>query len=189
MLETFLLFLFIIGILFYLGWHSFDFPFLFLSYAFLLFFLVALKKLRTQWRRFRILHFSIHKIDKMSGTEFEDYLYLQFEALGFQVSTTKVSSDYGADLILQKKNAKIAVQAKRYQGKIGVKAIQEVIGSMAYYEADKGLVVTNSTYTQNAEKLAHANDVILWDRDVLVRLIACENMSGYLAELLEDCFY
>lgn len=60
---------------------------------------------------------------------------------------------------------------------------------MAYYEAEKGLVVTNSTYTLNSKKLAHANDIILWDRDVLVRLIASENMSGYLAELSEDYFY
>lgn len=122
----------------------------------------------------------------MTGIEFEDYLKLQFCALGFLVSTTKVSGDYGADLILQMKNTKIAVQAKRYQGKIGVKAIQEVIGSMAYYETEKGLVVTNSTYTQNAENLAQVNDVVLWDRDVLVRLIANENMSGYLCELFEN---
>lgn len=121
----------------------------------------------------------------MSGIEFEEYLKVRFESLGFHVETTKTSGDYGADLILQKKNHTIAVQSKRYQGKIGVKAIQEVIGSMAYYEAEKGLVVTNSFYTQNAEKLADANDVILWDRDVITRMIAKENMSAYLAELLE----
>lgn len=186
LIETFLLFIFIIGIFFYFGWHSFSSPFLFLFYGFLLFLLLILKKLRIQWRRYRILHFSIHKIDAMTGTEFEDYLSLQFSTLGFQVATTKVSGDYGADLILQKKNFSIAVQAKRYQGKIGVKAIQEVIGSMAYYSADKGLVVTNSTYTKNAENLAQVNGIILWDRDVLVRLIAGENMNGYLTELLED---
>ena len=189
LIETFLLFLFLIGISFYLGWHSFNLPFLFLFYVILLIFLLFLKKLRMKWRRYRILHFSIHKIDKMTGTEFEEYLKLQFNTLGFQVSTTKVTGDYGADLILQKKNMNIAVQAKRYQGKIGVKAIQEVIGSMAYYEAEKGLVVTNSIYTQNAQKLAQVNGVILWDRDVLVRLIAHENMTGYITELLEDNNY
>jgi len=60
---------------------------------------------------------------------------------------------------------------------------------MAYYEAEKRLVVTDSTYTLNSEKLAHASNVILWDHDVLVPLIASENMSGYLAELSEDYFY
>ncbi|MDK2808940.1 MAG: restriction system protein [Clostridiales bacterium] len=161
------------------------FPILYIT---LLITLLLLKKLRIQWRRFRILHFSIHKIDQMSGEAFEAYLYEQFVRLGFKVTTTNVSGDYGADLILQKKKLVIALQAKRYQGKIGVKAIQEVLGSMAYYEADKGLVVTNSTYTRNAEKLAEVNHVLLWDRDVLIRLIAGENMSTYLSELLKNDF-
>ena len=121
----------------------------------------------------------------MSGQDFEEYLKVRFEQLGFTVETTKASNDYGADLILHKKNFTVAVQAKRYQGNIGVKAVQEVIGSMAYYEAEKGLVVTNSIFTKNAENLASANNVILWDRDVLVRLLAGEPMTGYLNELLQ----
>ncbi|MEG1458507.1 MAG: restriction endonuclease [Acetivibrio sp.] len=125
----------------------------------------------------------------MSGIAFEEYLKLRFEVLGFKVNTTKVSNDYGADLILQKKKLTIAVQVKRYRSSIGVKAIQEVIGSMAYYEAQKGLVVTNSYYTKNACELAFSNHVILWDRDVLVRLIANENMSEYLSQLLDDSNY
>lgn len=180
----FLLFL-LTALLLYFGWHPFDSHFLCFAYLALLFILLLLKKLRVQWRRFRILHFSIRKIDRMSGIEFENYLSFQLQRMGFEVSATKASADYGADLILQKKSLRIAVQAKRYQGKIGVKAVQEVIGSMAYYEAAKGLVITNSTYTKNAENLANANDVVLWDRDVLIRLIARENMAGYLAELLE----
>lgn len=179
----------VIGGLSYLGWHHFNSPFLYFTYLSLLLVILILKRLRVQWRRFRILHFSIRKIDCMSGIEFETYLSLQLQRMGFEVSTTKASSDYGADLILQRKAYRIAVQAKRYQGKIGVKAVQEVIGSMAYYKAEKGLVITNSTYTTNAQKLADANDVILWDRDVLVRLIARENMAGYLSELLEGSVY
>lgn len=185
LIETLLLFIFLIGISYYFGWHTFNMPLLFAVYIFLLFFLVFLKSLRMKWRRFCVLHFSIKKIDRMTGTEFEDYLKIQFEYLGFKTQTTKTSNDYGADLILQKKNLTISVQAKRYQGSIGVKAVQEVIGSMAYYGASKGLVVTNSYYTKNAEKLALANDVILWDRDILVRMITRENMKGYVAELME----
>lgn len=187
--ENFLLTLFLYLILIYLEWPV-TFPSLFVFlYFLLLFFLVLLKRLLLKWRRFYILHFTIKKIDKMSGIEFENYLKICFENLGFKVRTTKTSGDYGADLILQKKNYYIAVQAKRYHGNIGVKAVQEVIGSMAYYNVQKGLVVTNSHYTKNAENLAYANDVILWDRDVLLCLIARENMAPYLAELLDITNY
>lgn len=144
--------------------------------------------LRILWHRFmvwRILHFSIKGIDKMTGREFEDFLKLRFEHLGFTVQTTKASNDYGADLILQRKNFTIALQAKRYKGSIGVKAVQEVIGSMAYYEADKGLVVTNSFFTKNAQNLAAANNVALWNRDVLVCLLSGEAMTAYINALLD----
>ncbi len=166
---------------------SITFPAFFaVLYLLLLIFILIFKRQLLKFKRWRILHFSLRRIDNMSGQDFEEYLQYQFEQLGFQVFPTKISNDYGADLILQKKNLTIAVQAKRYQGNIGVKAVQEVIGSMAYYHAQKGLVVTNSTYTRNAGELALANDVILWDRDVLIRLMGNENMAGYLAELMED---
>lgn len=154
-------------------------------FLFVLIFLFFFRWLFHKLVVWRVLHFSIHRIDKMTGQEFEGFLKMQFEHMGFFVETTKTSNDYGADLILQKKNLSIAVQAKRYQANIGVKAVQEVIGSMAYYNAQKGLVVTNSSFTRNAEALALANNVILWDRDVLIRLLSGEPMTGYINELLE----
>lgn len=170
---TFLLFLF---------FRNYNPIYLFVFVLILLFFLRWLFHKLILWK---VLHFSIHRIDKMTGQEFEEFLKIHFEHMGFLAKTTKTSNDYGADLILQKKNLTIAVQAKRYQANIGVKAVQEVIGSMAYYQAQKGLVVTNSTFTRNAEALALANNVILWDRDVLVRLLSSEPMTGYINELLE----
>lgn len=61
----------------------------------------------------------------------------------------------------------MVVQAKRYQKNVGVEAVQQVIGSMRYYDADYAMVVTNSYFTASAIKLAEANDVLLWDRDQL----------------------
>lgn len=152
----------------------------FLSLFLVLFIKIELKKLA----RWRTLHFSIKKVDNMTGIEFENFLLAHFKALGCKGNLTKTSNDYGADLIIEYKKRKISVQAKRYQGTIGVKAVQEVIGSMAYYETDCSLVVTNSYYTKNAEQLALANDVILWDRDVLIQMMNRENMTGYLNEFL-----
>lgn len=157
-----------------------------LCFSFFVLFLWLARRLFHRVRLWQIRHFSLRRIDKMSGWDFEQYLKAQFEHFGFTVEETKISNDYGADLILHKKNLTVAVQAKRYQANIGVKAVQEVIGSMAYYEADKGLVVTNSFFTHNAETLATANQVILWDRDVLIRLLAGEPMNGYLNELFES---
>lgn len=120
-------------------------------------------------RKKRYLNSNIYTIDKMSGEEFELYLKAHFEENGYKVKTTPASNDYGADLILTRSNEVVAVQAKRYSDRIGNKAIQEVIGSLKVYGAARGMVVTNSYFTSNAKKLAMANDIELWDRDVLVK--------------------
>lgn len=125
----------------------------------------------------------IRHVDRMDGAEFETITAKYLKKLGFDVEFTSASHDYGADLILRKRNRCVAVQCKRYQGSIGVKAVQEVIGSMAYYQADFGLVITNSSYTKNAWNLAEANGVALWDREILIKLLSGSSLSQELAEL------
>ena len=182
LLETIILFVaasYVLAARFcYTGTHSF---YIILFFA-MLFLVVFIKNLAARFGRFWILHYSIQKVDRMTGEEFELFLKVHFENLGCTASTTKASNDYGADLILNYKGRSVAVQAKRYNSTIGIKAVQEVIGSMAYYGTDIGLVVTNSYYSKNAEELAFANNVILWDREILIRMMNKENMSGYLSE-------
>lgn len=119
----------------------------------------------------RLRKTGIREIDEMTGEEFEEYLGHLFDKRGYDVSYTKASGDYGADLILQDRDDIIAVQAKRYSGTVGVKAVQEIIGALKMYEATQGWVVTNSYFTKQAEKLAESNDVYLIDRDELIDMI------------------
>ncbi|GAA7889357.1 restriction endonuclease [Helicobacter pylori] len=119
----------------------------------------------------RQLKRALQKIDAMNGFEFEEYAKIFFTSKGFEVSITQKSGDYGADLIIEKDGVKWAVQAKRYSHKVSPKAIQEVVSSKAYYACEKACVITNSYFTQAAQKLAQANEVILIDRDEWVRFL------------------
>ena len=115
----------------------------------------------------------IADIDTLSGKEFEEYLEVFFKQLGYQVQRTPYQGDFGADLVLRQGDEKTVVQAKRYTRRVGVKAVQEAVASKDYYRCDKAMVVTNSYFSRQAEALAKANRVELWDRDELVsRLIA-----------------
>ncbi|MFC4803452.1 restriction endonuclease [Filifactor villosus] len=69
----------------------------------------------------------------------------------------KKSHDYGADLIISKNGETIAVQAKRYRNKVGIKAIQEAVASMKVYSCNRAMVITNSYYTKSALELATGN--------------------------------
>lgn len=73
------------------------------------------------------LHMKMKNIDKLNGRAFERYLTVQFRHLGYHVTLTSYSHDYGADLVLRKWGKKIVVQAKRYERNVGIAAVQEVL--------------------------------------------------------------
>lgn len=113
----------------------------------------------------------IYKVDQMTGEDFERFLGELFKKRGYKVSYTATSGDYGADLVLKDGRDVIVVQAKRYSGSVGVKAVQEIIGAVRMYKANEAWVVTNSHFTRQAEKLAEINDVYLLDREELIQLM------------------
>lgn len=107
----------------------------------------------------------------MGGTQFEERLAVLFTDLGFKSRLTP-NNDFGADVVVEKyKSGRTVVQAKRYSRPVGIKAVQEVIGSMAYYDAINAIVITNNSFTRQAEKLASKNRVELWERQKLIHMI------------------
>jgi restriction system protein len=124
----------------------------------------------------RLQRAGIAEIDQMSGPMFERRLAVLFRDLGYGVTHTGTTGDFGADLVISKNGTRTVVQAKRYREKrVGVKAVQESVAAMSMYHSTAALVVTNSRFTTQAETLARANGVELWDRDQLVnRLLAAQ---------------
>jgi len=110
----------------------------------------------------------IDEVDKMSGEQFEDFLESLFRRKGYKVDNVPLTRDFGADLVVRKGNKKIAIQAKRYSDNVSLDAVQEIIGALAYYKANEGMVVTNSHYTKSAIELAEVNSIKLWDREQLI---------------------
>jgi restriction system protein len=148
----------------------------FLIYWIAVFVCIQLFNLKMSLNRKRDMKNSgIAEIDEMTGIGFEEYLSLLFKRKGYKVSTTSSHGDFGADLVLEKEGQRICVQAKRYRKQVGIKAVQEVIGSLAHYSADIGWVVTNSTYTRPAIQLAKANGIKLVGRNELIGLILESN--------------
>lgn len=105
-----------------------------------------------------------------TGTQFELYLVNLFKDLGYKAKHNGKSGDQGADLILKKEDYVYAVQAKYYTGKLGNTPVQEIAGALKFYNANQGVVVTNSEFTPGAEELAKANNVILIDGKDLKKL-------------------
>lgn len=114
----------------------------------------------------------IQDVDTMTGVQFEYFLKLIFSQKGYKVQTTKVTGDYGADLVMTSGDKRIVVQAKRYSKRVGIKAIQEVVSSIAFYKASEGWAVTNNEFTDAAVQLAKANEIKLIERNELINMIS-----------------
>ena len=93
-----------------------------------------------------LLNSGIDIADKMSGEEFEKFLLVHFQKLGYKGDTTSKTNDYGADLVLTKDGEKIVVQAKRWSSRVGIEAVQQIIGAKAYY---RGLANISLNHTSS----------------------------------------
>lgn len=142
-----------------------------LNFAIILFLVVEIifHKYKS-WRNKRFYHASINIVDKMTGEEFEEFLELHFKKEGYKTYLTPKTGDYGADLVVKKGREKIVVQAKRWNQNVGVEAVQQAVASIKYYKAHRAMVITNSSFTENARNLAKANNVTLIDRKDILKL-------------------
>ena len=116
------------------------------------------------------------RLDAMSGPEFEAALIDLFELLGYAVEQTP-AFDKGADLVITKDGSRTAVQAKRHGGSVGIDAVRQLVDGMKSYACTRGLVVTNSFFTEQAIECAERWDVDLWDRRELEQYVDGEAPS------------
>jgi Holliday junction resolvase len=137
----------------------------------------------------------IAETDKMPGVRFERFLADFFERRGFAVTRTPGSGDYGVDLVLQKGGKRTAVQCKRWEGAVGLAAIQEVHAGKDYYKCEGAMVVTNARFSEQARTLAERLSIDLWDRKRLtaelsrtqLRVSWEEYLRRHYMDLIIDC--
>jgi HJR/Mrr/RecB family endonuclease len=118
------------------------------------------------------LKYSIDDVDLMDGQEFEKFLSLLFSRMGYKTEVTKASGDQGIDVVAEKNEKRIGIQAKCYSNTVGNSAVQEAVSGKAFYNLDKVIVVTNNFFTESAIQLAQVNGVVLWNRELLKEKIA-----------------
>ena len=122
-------------------------------------------------RRFR-KRYADDELDEMEGLDFEYYCAELLRNRGFiEVEVTKSSGDYGIDILAEKEGVTYAIQCKRYNGPVGVKAVQEAYAGRDFYDRMVGCVLTNQYFTQPAVDAAQKLKILLWDREYLEEMI------------------
>lgn len=129
--------------------------------------------------------FDIRALDELTGTEFERALAHVLEAQGLtSVELTSDRGDFGADILGLENGEKVAVQAKRAINAVGVAAVQEVLGGVAYWGAERGVVITNSFFSPAARELAARANVQLVDRTLLKEWLREATLTAWTTDLV-----
>lgn len=108
-------------------------------------------------------------VDAMDGPSFEHFVAGLLARRGFHVEHTGGSGDLGVDLIVRQGYTSWAVQVKRYDGPVSRRAVSDAVAGKAHYGCNDAMVVTNSTFTEGARRLARSNGCELVDRYTLAR--------------------
>lgn len=126
-----------------------------------------LTKAKKNWAEFYKLR-NFESVGILTGLEFENVIGDIYKSMGFSVTFTPKTGDYGVDLIVKTGEKTLAIQVKRYAKPVGVAAIQEVSSGAKYYKIDQAVVVTNAEFTENAKKLASKLNVELIGKTRLI---------------------
>ena len=112
----------------------------------------------------------LQDVDSMDGISFEYYIAQLLAERGYSNISLTEQYDYGVDIIAEKDGVRWGVQTKRYSGLVKAEAVRQVVTGLRLYGCDRAMVVTNSTYSNVARRLAEGNDCVLIDRDGLAAL-------------------
>jgi len=112
----------------------------------------------------------------MDGEQFEKELARNYREQGFNTTLTDGTSDRGVDIIIEKGGVRIAVQAKHYSrgNRVGSPTVQKASGLLTRSDIDRVIVVTTSSFTPEAKKIAENRGVEL---DIAKRSITSSNIS------------
>lgn len=125
---------------------------------------------------------SINEGDNLAAMDWEDFEHLirelfakEFSAAGGEVKVTRASHDGGVDAIAFDpdpiRGGKIAIQAKRYTGTVGVSAVRDLYGTVMNEGANKGILVTTSSYGPDAYEFAKGKPLTLLNGGNLLHLL------------------
>lgn len=114
-------------------------------------------------------------IGQLSGLEFEKLISALMIKIGFDVTMTKQTADGGIDLVAYNNQPLVEgtyiVQCKRWSSSVGEPIVRDLYGVVTSERASKGILITNSTYTNSAISFAQGKPIELIDGPKLTNLL------------------
>lgn len=115
---------------------------------------------------------SLDLLERLEWKRFEYLCAGYFEELEFRAKTIRAGADGGVDIHLFLKDARhpgIVVQCKAWRNvTVGVKVVRELLGVMTADNVGEGIIVTTSTFSDDARMFALGKNIHLIDGKALL---------------------
>lgn len=122
--------------------------------------------LKNRVEKTRIELSTLEEVDEMDDESFETWCISQLKRLDYRdFKIVPIVGDQGADLVASKSHKRYAIKCKRHFTAVGVDTVEEVYSAQKYYNCDAAIIMTNSTFTNDAIELAKRLGIKLIDRD------------------------
>lgn len=103
------------------------------------------------------------KIIRLQAREFEFEIANLFRKKGYSVLVTRMTGDDGVDVFASNETEKIIIQCKRWKNPVGRAAVDELAGVHSRYGAQRAILATTSSFSEDAQQTALQNNIELWD--------------------------
>jgi len=118
---------------------------------------------------------SLESLKKMDPYDFELLIGDLFEAMGYTTNVTPRSRDFGVDILVKLEHIGLShswiVQAKKYEGNVGVREIREYGSLRMRDRVDGVIIVTTGNFTKDALDEADQYNLKLINGDILVGML------------------
>lgn len=97
------------------------------------------------------------QLKKLAAEDFEKYVANVWQGLGYSCKITKSSGDSGIDVVAEKGDKRVLIQAKKYtNSNVGVRTIQRSAGLLVdeQFRPSEVVIVTTSNFTKDAKNRA-----------------------------------
>jgi len=125
---------------------------------------------------------AIMDIEKLDGYEFEKLICSLLSKMGFFVEQTALSGDGGVDIIADYNQpilkGRYLIQCKRWSNTIGEPIVRDLFGTVLAQKANKGIIITNSFFSEKAREFAEGKNIELIDGNELNHLLRKYNIQN-----------
>lgn len=128
---------------------------------------------------FRSYYEAPELFERVSVRQFEEAIRSLFELQGCRVGEPEQPQDYGYDFFAVADGRQMLIEVKKFNvnSRISIGHVQQLLGALFAYKADKGVLITTSQFTEGARHFASQvhPTVELWDMDTTVRKLLPSN--------------